>query len=1100
MCTQTLEEPVMSLLMRFCLCPVVLLAAMTGAASARAKSDGAPPRLALVSTTLTPAIQNILTLAEAKISTDSAVQLVDRREIDKILAEQKLSTAGFVKEDQVLKVGRLLGVNLFAVLEAAPNSKEVVGLVIFDAATGTRVWDAAVPQDSLDAMTAGVKKAVQGAAAKYQKLDKGLRTVCVTTVRNSGLPPSKDAICETIGFFLERNFVSSPSLALLERTRLDHVIKEKNLATDSRLKGLLASLVRVELEVGRGTDGKGIGATALLFDGQGKKLARASVNVASENAADVAQALQANVLKLLEAAPADSAPDRAKEAIRFAQEAAFWVFHGDRARARLSLNAAVALDPPNRDLHRQLITLYSQSAQQILFRMPTDEEVMQSLRLMRRAMQEMLLFEAAWQANPNGAEISPLGFYAKDYLKDLSRVVKSPSPQARELMEEIGTSLAQWTDARLENLMAKVRDRKTFSSALSILTGPPSPWLAKRPPALPPQLKSVWRKHLTRFFELAQEFGTAPLTPDQVERIYIVIRSAAYDDVSPPLLKDYRDALKRSKSPYVTLYDRLVELQVQLDRDKPSRSEQQKSITAYRLFVQELLASDPARESQRVRWHGYHSFKNLFREGVGLFFDDYADPFGKEVCALADFMIERKDIHPEIAVLAVQGVANVRKRANAERAFDFTARLLALLDSSDSHFLSDVVNAKDVNAKDALKSTLNGRQQSLANFFPDLVVRSSPWVQLDNLIDVSGSRKGIVRLNKPIVHEKAVYVVLCGQQTSPADRFLQLCRFTLADGKKTLLGKITVDTGYKPLPALESDRLPKMGGSSLFVVDGLIHEGRYYVATRDKGVFIFPLDGAKVEHLHTGNGLPSDHVHSLACVDGVLFAGLGQFLKPAFIIAHDLKSGQSKILASSSRVDVRSPFDNSSPFTVLHLCADPLRHRVLAFVGGYSQAKADLNGLWEIDAKQGHFRQLYADHHLYWMSPPFAGKVLLATRQTTLFDLKSDQVNSIDVTGGSGRYPFVQSRLDTIRNLVKAGPPLQQLCEGHFIHDGWLWSSSAFGRLSFDRKKRELFASPRQKSKAPFYPYECFQLVGDNQVLMADAHGMWLATLAEGRK
>jgi hypothetical protein len=1083
----------MSLPMRFCLCPVVLLAGMAGAAGPRAKSDGAPPRLALVSTTLTPAIQNILTLAEAKISTDSAVQLVDRRDIDKILAEQKLSTAGFVKEDQVLRVGKLLGVNLFAVLESAPNSKEVVGLVIFDAATGTRVWDAAVPQDSLDAMTAGVRKAVQGAAAKYQQRNKGLKTVCVAAVRNAGLPPSKDAFCETIGFFLEREFVSSPSLALLERTRLDQVVKERNLPTDSPLKGLLSSLVRVELEIGPASDGKGVAATALLFDAQGKTLGKASVNMASANAVDVARALQAKALKLLEASPPAGAPDRAKEASRFVQESDFWSFLGDRPRAMRCLEAALALDPSQREYHTKLVHMYRYGAEQHLYRVLTDEDVLQSLRWMQRAVDEAVRLEASRADAKDMTE--PLSLIAESYVNAFLKRVKSPLPRSQEMIADILLKDSQLVDARFQHRLAKIRDGESLAMVLASLVGPPTPLLGKGdyPPA---ELKSVRRKHLTVFLGLAEKFGT-PLTAQQVPQIYLVIRAAASVGVAPDRIKDSRAALLRSQNPYVILYDRLVDQQIQLDGRKPAAAELPRVLAAHREFVQAQLATD-ASQDPLFCWHCYHTFDMLVHETMGMVFEHYADPAAKEICALADFMIERQEFQQEIAYRASQGSRLTRLRPNAERAFAYTVRLTSLLQSPECRLLG-VANVDSI--RNGFIANLSERRLTLLTLFPDLEPRVTPWTVPVEFMDVHGMRIGIVRVNKPIVVDNAVYAVLLGQEKEKSGHFVQLCRFALADGKKTLLGKIAVDTGYKPEQRIQPDRL-RTRDSPLFVVDGLVHEGRYFVGTRDKGILIFPLNGGKVEHLHTGNGLPADHVHSLACVDGVLFAGLGEQQKPSHLVAHDLKSGRTKILASSSRVEVQSPFDNLPPWKVVQIRGDAPRQRALAYVihgGAGTAGKPERFGLWQVDVKDGRFRQIFAEVGFDWMSSVFGDKLFVATRQNVIVDLKSDQTKSTALTKGGGQYPFVESRLPFFRELVAAGQGPRELCHGHFVHDGWLWTSNDFGRVSLDGKKKELLASPRKKSKEPFFPHESFQLVGENQILMADAHGIWLATLAKGR-
>src|SRR5262249_30464360 len=94
-------------------------------AQALAKEEPATAaRLALVTSDRSNAIRNVLTLAEAKLGELPHVKLLERQAIDKVLAEQKLSLSGLVAPDQAVALGKLLSVDVFAVLEAGANTKE----------------------------------------------------------------------------------------------------------------------------------------------------------------------------------------------------------------------------------------------------------------------------------------------------------------------------------------------------------------------------------------------------------------------------------------------------------------------------------------------------------------------------------------------------------------------------------------------------------------------------------------------------------------------------------------------------------------------------------------------------------------------------------------------------------------------------------------------------------------------------------------------------------------------------------------------------------------------------------------------------------------
>ena len=142
-----------------------LLLALPASALAQPKPEPtSSTRIALLSSDRVDAVRNVLALAEAKVSQTPGITLLDRQTIDKVLAEQKLTLSGLVATDQALAVGKLLSVDLFAVLEAGADKKEAAGLVIFDAKTGVRLWDAALPAGTLDETVNATVEAILTAA------------------------------------------------------------------------------------------------------------------------------------------------------------------------------------------------------------------------------------------------------------------------------------------------------------------------------------------------------------------------------------------------------------------------------------------------------------------------------------------------------------------------------------------------------------------------------------------------------------------------------------------------------------------------------------------------------------------------------------------------------------------------------------------------------------------------------------------------------------------------------------------------------------------------------------------------------------------------
>src|SRR4051812_41702920 len=123
--------------MNYLLAPSVLCWVALAPLSAQAQAREEPAaRVALVSGDKADGAGSVVALSEAKLSTAPGVILLERQAINKVLAEQKLSLSGVVEADQALTVGKLLAVDLFAVIEVGADGKEAAGLVVFDARTG----------------------------------------------------------------------------------------------------------------------------------------------------------------------------------------------------------------------------------------------------------------------------------------------------------------------------------------------------------------------------------------------------------------------------------------------------------------------------------------------------------------------------------------------------------------------------------------------------------------------------------------------------------------------------------------------------------------------------------------------------------------------------------------------------------------------------------------------------------------------------------------------------------------------------------------------------------------------------------------------------
>ena len=182
-----------------------------------AEANGAATRVALVCAGKEEPGKNVLMLAETQLSKESTVTLLDRHDVQRVLQEQKLTLLGVGNSAQALALGKILRVEVFAVLEMLPEEKAPLGLVAFDAQSGVRLQDVTLPERGAEETAGRVADAVKAACAKRSRKPGTLQTVCLLSVRNADLPQAMDARCHALAAVLERSLAQSDSFAVLER-------------------------------------------------------------------------------------------------------------------------------------------------------------------------------------------------------------------------------------------------------------------------------------------------------------------------------------------------------------------------------------------------------------------------------------------------------------------------------------------------------------------------------------------------------------------------------------------------------------------------------------------------------------------------------------------------------------------------------------------------------------------------------------------------------------------------------------------------------------------------------------------------------------------
>ncbi len=412
-------------------------------------------RVAVVTTGGRDAAGNVALLVEARLAEGNNVEVLDRTEIDRVLAEQRLSLVGGVAAEQAVKAGRLLKCDLLIVIEQTPDlvkpaargatggnatatgteiparpksatggvqnkdgpqekgvrsaerpdygrpaapsagasagppvdAKPLLSLIAFDTATGLRLWDEALPSDTLDESVTTAVSGVQRAVRKQQRnvavrdsneknpsppaplparpgrgeSTKGdpvesLKLVSLVGARNAELPRSFDSLCDSVSSLLERRLVSSSNIGLLERSHLKHLNEEQALIGEETAARILSATVLIDLQFEKA--GRSIRAKALLTDSNGREVGTVSVDERELDAKTI-QLLADRVLAALHAAPTrdnattpnEAASDealaarRSRESDRYLREARLMESFRQPDRALRAAESAALLDP-----------------------------------------------------------------------------------------------------------------------------------------------------------------------------------------------------------------------------------------------------------------------------------------------------------------------------------------------------------------------------------------------------------------------------------------------------------------------------------------------------------------------------------------------------------------------------------------------------------------------------------------------------------------------------------------------------------------------------------------------------------------------------------
>lgn len=411
-----------------------------------AVAEDAVPRLALVASGQGHA-ESIASLMGVELSRRNDVVLLDRSDINKVLAEHQLQFDGLLTMKDALKTRELLRCDIFAELHDEPavgGRAEITSLIVFDALTGVRLYDGAL--DLSRGLDDGAHVAVRAISLGLAKWKGGGtvpvgRTLSIVSARPLGLSESLNHVPGLLELLLERRLVNATDIAVVERKRLEWINKESEL-TPIRRDLLLASCVLVDLEVSREVPTEKLTVKALLTDGVGKPLGMVSATDSLDRVGNLVDALSRSLLTTLNLSPiTESSRSMGFEAERFLGDATRLALRGRMADADVSEKAAIALteallsrEPHRCELQKLLVRLHHRMTQRVV-------DPVKLLDWLERD----LGYSETWPSDPDA------GGFIEGYTDMLHQVIKvlggrADSDRVKSLRKRFGVWCKKLTD------------------------------------------------------------------------------------------------------------------------------------------------------------------------------------------------------------------------------------------------------------------------------------------------------------------------------------------------------------------------------------------------------------------------------------------------------------------------------------------------------------------------------------------------------------------------------------------------------------------------------------------------------------------------------
>lgn len=280
---------------------------------------------------------------EVALTQEKEIALLERAEVRRILAEQKLTLSGLADPRTAARVGQLLSVELFLFIERVQKTPSLIRVQLVETLTGITVTSCLVDEKSFEADVDAIRTLTVFGITKSRVPLGERHGLGIIGVRNEEPGRFLDSVAKALEAVLANDLSQASHIQLLDREHLRWLTGEQQLS-DAQLQ-LRSSTLLIEGGLRRTRDGTRLTA-AFQLRRVGKGAGREVILEAPLEFAPARREIVAALLKALDVAAAGRTPQPVEQEARmFLNRSRFLARDGDTEGALRAAEAAYALWP-----------------------------------------------------------------------------------------------------------------------------------------------------------------------------------------------------------------------------------------------------------------------------------------------------------------------------------------------------------------------------------------------------------------------------------------------------------------------------------------------------------------------------------------------------------------------------------------------------------------------------------------------------------------------------------------------------------------------------------------------------------------------------------